>query len=128
MAKNNKLKVAVIRQELVELTGDAIEALLLNQAVYHHESVKSMDEPLERTIEQLIRNGNTDTVEELEENLRGGWFYKSANDFHKEIMISSRPTVQRRLQSLVEKGYLIKGGQYLKESIKGAGDRNWWKV
>ncbi|MEH7114521.1 hypothetical protein V7124_19470 [Neobacillus niacini] len=130
--KNKKLKVAVIREELVELTGDAISALVLNQAVLAHSSTEKMDEGTEEMINNLISMGQVDMANQIKEtSLRDGWFYKSPNSFFKEIMISSRSTVKRRLEDLVEKGWLIKGGQFFKEIKNKKGEvieHSWWKV
>ena len=130
--KNKKLKVAVIREELVELTGDAISALILNQSVLAHDSTEEMDKGTKEVVENLISAGQTEMAEQLQEtSLRDGWFYKSPNSFYKEIMISSRSTVKRRLGELVEKGWLIKGGQFFKQLKNKKGEvieDSWWKV
>lgn len=132
MQKNKPLKVAVIREELVELTGDAITALILNQAIVSHNSTVKMDEGTQESIDNLISMGQVEMAKQLEETvLREGWFYKSPNSFYKEIMISSRSTVKRRLEILTENGYLIKGGQFFKQMTNKKGDvieDSWWKV
>jgi hypothetical protein len=126
MEKNKRLKVAVIREELVELTGDATSAVILNQAVLAHNSIEKMDESTQEFVENLIKQGNYQLAEQAKKNKRDGWFYKSPNSFFKEIMISSRSTVKRRLESLVESGLLIKGGQGVFSDIET--EHTWWKV
>ena len=130
--KEQEIKVAVIREELVELTGDAISALILNQSVLAHDSTEEMDKGTKEVVENLISAGQTEMAEQLQEtSLRDGWFYKSPNSFYKEIMISSRSTVKRRLGELVEKGWLIKGGQFFQTVKNKKGEvieDSWWKV
>lgn len=128
--KNKKLKVAVIREELVELTGDAIAALILNQAILAHESTVNMDETWKQQIEFLKSQGQHEAAKLLKENCRNGWFYKSPNDFYKEIMISSRTTVIRRLDHLTENGWMEKGGQFFREEYVNGQlvESTWWRV
>ena len=128
--KNKKLKVAVIREELVELTGDAIAALILNQAILAHESTVNMDETWKQQIEFLESQGQYEAAKLLKENCRDGWFYKSPNDFYKEIMISSRTTVIRRLEHLTENGWMEKGGQFVREEYVNGQlvESTWWRV
>jgi hypothetical protein len=94
------LKRAVIKEELVALTGDALSALILNQLLYWSERVRDFD----AFIEEEKRRGGDPNIE-----LTNGWIYKSAAELGEEIMMGvSEATIRRRLDDLVAAGYLDK--------------------
>lgn len=94
------LKRVVIKEELVALTGDALSALLLNQILYWSERVQDFD----AFIAEEKRRGGDPNIE-----LTNGWIYKSAPELGEEIMMDvSTATIRRRLEELVEAGYLDK--------------------
>ena len=96
MAK--KLKVAVIREEFVALTGDATAAVILNQMLYWTERVGDFDKFI---AEEKERDPD------LEVAPRNGWIYKTADQLLDEIMLStSSATIARRLKILVDQGWL----------------------
>lgn len=100
MSKRNvdKLKVAVLRESLYELTGDTWAALLLNQFVYWSARTKDTDAYIR---EEKAREHDADI------ELMHGWVYKTADEVADEIMASvSVATIRRRLDELVEKGWL----------------------
>lgn len=100
MAKDTELKRAVITEELVALTGDMVAAVILRQLLYWCVRVKDVDNYIE---EEKARNP------EVKIEKAHGWIYKSAAELLDETMLDvSRPTVHRRLSSLVEKGWLSK--------------------
>jgi hypothetical protein len=99
-AKQRKLKRVVIKEELVALTGDAISALILNQFLYWSERVRDFDSFIE---EERRRDGDPN-IEPT-----SGWIYKSISELKEEIMVSdSEATIRRRIEALVEAGYLEK--------------------
>jgi len=92
------LKRVVIKEELVALTGDGLSALILNQLLYWSERVRDFDE----FIEEEEQRGGDPNVEPTR-----GWIYKTASELGEEIMLGvSGRTVQRRLDDLVEAGYI----------------------
>ena len=95
-----RLKRAVIKEELVALTGDALSALILNQLLYWSERVRDFD----AFIEEEKRRGGDPNIE-----LTNGWIYKSAAELGEELMMGvSDATIRRRLDDLVAAGYLDK--------------------
>ena len=94
----HKLKRVVLREELVEITGDALKALLLSQMLYWTERRRDFDTFIK---EELDRDPKARMT------LTGGWVYKTAQELSEELMgIASRRTISRRLSELVEDGFL----------------------
>jgi hypothetical protein len=98
MNEPRKLKRVVIKEELVELTGHHIKALILNQLIYWSERVRDFDLFLRET-------------QQSEDNLQveplHGWIYKDAKELAQELMIdASHQTIRRYMQSLVADGYI----------------------
>lgn len=90
-----KLKRAVLKEELVELTGNAIDALILNQFVYWSERTRDFDAFL---AEETARAKSEEPAD-----LTHGWIYKSADDLADELMgIASAGTIRRHVKTLVE--------------------------
>ncbi len=99
-----KLKRVVIKEELIALTNDFLEALILNQMLYWSQRVKDFDQFI---LEE--KNRRPDEVVNISDSK--GWIYKKAVDLHDELMLGksfSRPTVSRRIDSLVKKGFIDK--------------------
>lgn len=95
-----KLKRVPLKEELVKLTGCFIKALILQQFLYWSERVHDFDAFI---AEEKLRNPD------LEIELRYGWIYKSAKQLHTEVMFGdslSPQTLKRRLEEIVEAGYL----------------------
>lgn len=91
-------RVALIREELVALTGDHCIAVVLNQMLYWTQRVKDFDLLLEE--ERSIQpNCNVPS--------RHGWIYKTAHELNEETMLNvDRTTMRRYLSLLVERGWL----------------------
>lgn len=94
---DKKLKRAVIKEELVVLTGDCLKAVVLNQFIYWSERTRDFDAFIEEE-----RKRNPETVV----NLTHGWIYKSAKELSDEVMIGSHDTVARKLAELVKDGWI----------------------
>lgn len=95
---SRKLKRVVLKEELVALTGDFIAALCLNQFLYWSERADDFDRFIK---EERERDPDVSMP------LTHGWIYKTADELHGELMIStSTSTLRRRLDLLVEKGWL----------------------
>lgn len=99
----NKIKKAVIREDLLAITGDYRKAIILNQFIYWSERVADADKFIEKENEIAQSNG-----EETRE-LFYGWIYKSADEMANEIMLGlSASQVRKYIGSLVDMGYLSK--------------------
>lgn len=94
---DKKLKRAVIKEELVVLTGDCLKAVVLNQFIHWSERTRDFDAFIE---EEKKRNPETVV------NLTHGWIYKSAKELSDEVMIGSHDTVARKLAELVKDGWI----------------------
>lgn len=94
----DRLKRVVIKEELVELTGDYIAALALNQLIYWSERVRDYDKMLEEEKERLNMTADVKP--------KNGWIWKSAGEFIEELMIGcSEGTMRNRLQKIVDNSW-----------------------
>ncbi len=97
-----KLKRVVIKEELVELTGDFKYALILNQFIYWTERRRDFDKFIEEEKKRARSEGR-----ELNISKTGGWVYKTSDDLADELMLGkSKPTLSRYVKKLEEMGYL----------------------
>lgn len=95
--KNQELIRIVIKEELVLMTRHRDEAIILNQFLYWT--------PKTITFKKFIEEeeSNQDTAD-------FGWIYKKAEDLKDELLMidTNVKTVRKYLNSLVEKGYLLR--------------------
>ena len=102
MKKLKKLKRAVIKEELVALTGDFASAIVLNQLIYWSERVSDFDKFIEQEkarAEEHGENINIDTT--------CGWIYKTAEELSEETMLNvSRQSMRSYLKKLIDSGYI----------------------
>ena len=106
-----KLKRAVIKEELVELTGDFRPALILNQFIFWIERMYDTDKYILEEKERALKHEIEVSIDESK-----GWVYKTAEDLNEELMIGmSVPTIRKYIKLLVEQGYLVqrKNPKYL---------------
>lgn len=96
---NSILKRAVIKEELVKLTGNCAMAITLNQLLYWSKRVKDSDGLIAEELERISTNKVSD--------LRHGWIYKSSEELSQEIMLGSPSTVRRNLKELVNQKYVF---------------------
>jgi hypothetical protein len=97
-----KLKRAVIKEELVALTGDAVKALLLNQLLYWTERAWDFDQFIEEEKARAERNGRRVIMP-----LTKGWITKTADQLSEELMIGlSKSNIRRHILCLVERGWI----------------------
>ena len=97
-----KLKRAVIKEELVALTGHYIAALLLNQFLYWQERTGDVDAYIAEERKRLKRKD-----EDVSFPLTRGWVYKSAKELNKELMLGvSDATILKYLKGLVKQRFL----------------------
>lgn len=106
--KERKLKVAVVRENLLAVVGgkDAIKAMILNQLLFWHDHVTQKDQHLLELIEAYEEAGDKATAKALEAGLSNGWFWKSAKKLAKELMFVDRTTVTKKLKALEEEGFI----------------------
>lgn len=99
----NKIKKAVIREDLLSITKDYHKAILLNQFIYWSERVSDADKFIEKENEIAKNNG------EAERELFYGWIYKTAEELADEVMLGlSASQIRRYINDLVDLGYLSK--------------------
>ena len=97
------LKRVVIKEELVELTGDFRPALILNQFIYWIEKMYDTDKYILEEKERALKHDMEVSIDESK-----GWIYKTAEELNEELMIGmSVPTIRKYIKQLVENGYLI---------------------
>lgn len=114
MTELKKLKRAVIKEELVALTGNFKKAIVLSQMIYWSERVKDADKFFQDEIKRskgAMGREEREYAEKLEEVdlLSHGWIYKSAEDLSEETMMGvAKSTMGTYLTELVEKGWLNK--------------------
>ncbi|MGE7696685.1 hypothetical protein ACQKNC_21750 [Lysinibacillus sp. NPDC094177] len=94
---NKNLKRSVIKEELVLITKHRDEAAILNQFLYWTPKIRDSEKFIEEE-----KNG--------QETANFGWIYKKADDVKDELMMvdTNVKTVRKYLNSLVEKGYLLR--------------------
>ena len=96
------LKRVVIKEELVELTGDYRPAIILNQFIYWTERMKDTDKYIQEETERALK-------ENIEVNIESskGWIYKTSEELNEEIMLNmSNATIRKYIKQLIEKGYM----------------------
>lgn len=98
-----RIKKAVIREDLLSITGDYRRAIILNQFIYWAERVQDADAFIKYENDIAIKNG------EEERELLYGWIYKTADDLAEEIMLGlSASQVRKYTSDLVKMGYISK--------------------
>lgn len=99
----NKIKKAVLREDLLAITEDFRKAIILNQFIYWSERVSDADKFIEKENEIAKNNG------EEERELFYGWIYKTADELAEEIMLGlSASQVRRYVRDLVDMGFISK--------------------
>lgn len=103
-----KLKKVVIREELMAISDDFIEAIILNQMLYWTERVNDYDKYIKEEKERIEKYAMLpqDNIP-YDYLLSHGWIYKKASELKEELMnLTSEDTINRRLSNLVKKGFL----------------------
>lgn len=96
-----KLKRAVIKEELIEITGNFARAVILNQFIYWAERVKDFDEFIRQENAIAERHG------EPPKELTAGWIYKTAEELASETMLGlSKSNMRNHIKALVEMGFI----------------------
>lgn len=93
-----KLKRVIIKEELVELTGSYVDAILLNQFLYWSERVKDFDLFLQQEAELNGREPD---------KCYFGWIYKSYDALSKETMLGLSPSnIKKHIETLHNAGFI----------------------
>lgn len=96
-----KLKRAVIKEEFVAITGNFVDAIILNQFIYWTERVKDFDEYIEQENKRAVREG----LEAHE--LTGGWIYKTSEELADETMLNlTTASMRKHITTLKSKGFI----------------------
>lgn len=99
----DKIKKAVIREDLLSITGNYKEAIILNQFIYWSERVSDADKFIKIENEIARKNG------EPERELLYGWIYKTAEQLADEIMLGlSSSQIRKYIAKLVDYGYIYR--------------------
>jgi len=97
-----KLKRVPIKEELVEITGDYIKAVILQQFIYWSERTRDYDQFV---LEETAQAERYDYDYKAE--LKNGWIYKSADQLSSETLLNLKHTAMRtHIKILVDKGFL----------------------
>ncbi|UZQ81904.1 hypothetical protein [Thermoanaerobacter sp. RKWS2] len=97
-----ELKRVIVKEELVALTGDLIEAIILDQFLRWSEKVEDFDR-------FIVEEKERTKLNEINQNssLTNGWISKKISELKNETMLTdSEKTIRRKVQNLVEKGFL----------------------
>lgn len=98
------LKRVVIKEELVALTGNYIDAILLQQFIYWSERVRDFDKFIKQETDRAEKYDPQHTPRIKATN---GWIYKTSEELSSETMIGLSPSNTRKhIKSLVEKGWI----------------------
>lgn len=96
-----KLKRAVIKEELLAISGNYVNAIILNQFLYWAERVSDFDKYKEQENRIAINHG------EPEQELYYGWIYKSAEELSSETMLNmSNSNIRAHVKELIEMGFI----------------------
>lgn len=96
-----KLKRAVIKEEFIAITGNFIDAVILNQFIYWSERVKDFDEYIKQENDKAKKCGQNP------QDLTGGWIYKTADDMSSETMLGlSASNMRLHIKALEKLGFI----------------------
>lgn len=96
-----KLKRAVIKEEFIAITGNFIDAVILNQFIYWSERVKDFDEYIKQENDRAKKCGQNP------QDLTGGWIYKTADDMSSETMLGlSASNMRLHIKALEKAGFI----------------------
>ncbi len=98
-----QMKKAVLREDLMKITGDVVQAMVLGQMLYW---TKTLDKVNDWLFEENKRLAEAD-LPQHEYNY--GWIWKSAKEMREDLMFAfSEDAIQRAFSSLTQTGLLMK--------------------
>lgn len=96
-----KIKKAVLREDLLSIVGNYKEAIILNQFIYWSDKVVDADKLIEKENEIARKHG------EPEREPLYGWMYKTAEELADEVMLGlSAVQMRRYIKALVDYGFI----------------------
>lgn len=111
-----EIKKAVIWEDLVGLTGDYRDAVILSQLLYWLPRMRDTDAYLTAERERMARSGAGADL-----GVSHGWIYKTAEELSKETMMGLAVSTTRKcLQRLVDRGWVQQ-----RHNPKYQWDRTW---
>lgn len=123
--KERKLKRAVIKEELVALTGQWQEAVILQQLLHWTQTINQSDELIRQQVAAFKQMGMEKEADEISSLIRDGWFYKSAEELADELMCMKKTQVNNYLNRLEEKKFFksvpfspTKRTRYIKVNVR----------
>lgn len=100
--KPRKLKRATVKEEFVALTGDAIDALILNQFIRYQAQARHVEQYIEEERARFAAIGQDIALPPTQ-----GWFYKKAEEASEETMLRlSKSNMRARIARLIEAGWI----------------------
>lgn len=100
----NKLRRAVLKEELVALTGNPRNAMILSQLIYWSERIYDFDKFINEETKRSEAEG-------IDRNISpsNGWFYKTIDELVEELMgLVARDKVMEVLNEFVDIGFISK--------------------
>lgn len=97
-----KLKCVVLTEEILSITGNTYEALILSQLIYWQKRVSDYDKFIEEEKQRAKANGKNIDVPKT-----NGWIYKTATELASEsLVVATDRTIRSYLLSLEDKGFI----------------------
>jgi DNA-binding MarR family transcriptional regulator len=100
--KPRKLLRSTVKEELFALTGDTLDALILNQMIKYQAMSNHVADYIEEERARLSTKGAA-----LNLPATDGWFYKKASELAKETLLKlSDSNVHARISKLIDRGWV----------------------
>ena len=97
-----KLRCVVLTEEILSVTGNTYEALILSQLIYWQKRVSDYDKFIEEEKQRAKANGK-----DIDMPKTNGWIYKNAIELASEsLVIATDRTIRSHLLSLENKGFI----------------------
>lgn len=103
LSEPRELKRAWIKEEMVALTGNLIDAVILNHLIGCQARSRQIERFIEEERERLRNIGA-----ELATAPTHGWFYKKSDELSEETMVGlSKSNIRARLKKMIRSGWLM---------------------
>lgn len=106
-----ELKRSIVKEELVALTGNLIDAVILNHLIRCQSQSRQIERFIEEERERLKSIG-----QELGAPPTRGWFYKKATELSEETMVGlAESNIRTRLKKMIAAGWVMeRNNPYIK--------------
>jgi hypothetical protein len=105
-AKPHFLKRAVVKEELVALTGNFITAIILNQLIYWQGKTKDIDGYIQEEKDRCAVSKRKAVLEPTR-----GWFYKGSDELSAETMTNlALSSMREHIKKLIAAGWVLERG------------------